>query len=374
MNQATHETIRAALLADIPILLWGPPGAGKSSLVEGIAEQMGTVCEVVVGSVREPSDFAGLPVVRETGGEIPDVPLAPPDWARRLADAGEGVVFLDELTTAPPAVQAAMLRVVLDRTVGSLVLPTGIRVVAAGNPPEQAADGWNIAPPLANRFLHLDVHPTADLFVTGLTLGWDQVTPTITMTAGTDADVAVARAQVAGFIQTRPDLLHKMPESETAAGRAWPSPRTWEMVSKILPYLPEATVAHNTAVCGLVGEGPGTEFLTWREHSDLPNPKDVLADPSIMDWDTQRLDRVFAVVTSIASYFAAIPADDKNAKKATWKALWGSAGLRARARPQGRADRAGPSRPRDEGPGLAVPEGSQDAAAVPPGSRPDQEG
>ena len=105
----------------------------------------------MIGSIREPADFAGLPVVIDGA-----VQMAPPLWARRLAAAGHGLLFLDELTTAPPAVQAAMLRVVLERVVGDLSLPEAVRVVAAANPPEEAADGWQLSAPLANRLVHLD--------------------------------------------------------------------------------------------------------------------------------------------------------------------------------------------------------------------------
>jgi MoxR-like ATPase len=119
--------------------------------VRSLGEALGWPVEVVIGSIREPSDFAGLPVVGDGM-----VRMAPPDWASRLTAVPHGLLFLDELTTAPPAVQAAMLRVVLERVVGDLRLPDGVRVVAAANPPDEAADGWDLAPPLANRLVHLD--------------------------------------------------------------------------------------------------------------------------------------------------------------------------------------------------------------------------
>ena len=96
------EALGVAVAARVPVLLWGAPGTGKTSAIRAMAGAMGLPCETVIASIREPSDFAGLPIV--VGGEVR---FAPPAWARRLAEAGRGLLFLDELSTAPPAVQAA---------------------------------------------------------------------------------------------------------------------------------------------------------------------------------------------------------------------------------------------------------------------------
>src|SRR5919204_1178691 len=99
-DQATAlEALSVAVAALVPVLLWGGPGTGKSSAVRDLAATMGWPCEVVIASIREPSDFAGLPVVSDG-----QVHFAPPRWAQRLSSAGLGMLFLDEISTAPPAV------------------------------------------------------------------------------------------------------------------------------------------------------------------------------------------------------------------------------------------------------------------------------
>lgn len=306
-----------AIAARIPVLLWGAPGTGKSSVVRDLAEALEWPCEVVIASIREPSDFAGLPVVADGG-----VRFAPPSWAINLADAGGGLLFLDEISTAPPAVQAALLRVVLERTVGDLSLPDDVVVIAAANPPDQAADGWDLSAPLANRFCHLDWHVDAAEIATGFTAGFaPPAAPNLPVRWG--EAITRAMADVAAFLLLRPTLVAVPPTDRAMAGRAWPSPRSWEMTATLLAAsrAVEADREVTTAlVTGCVGDGAGMELVTWLSELDLPNPETLLADPSSFELP-ERGDRAYAALTSVAAAVAANPTIER------WAAGWQVLGI-----------------------------------------------
>ncbi|MEV0993479.1 MoxR family ATPase [Nonomuraea sp. NPDC050202] len=321
------DALSVAVAANLPVLLWGSPGTGKTSAVLALGERLGLPVEVVVGSIREPSDFAGLPVLRD--GETW---FAPPRWASRLAAAGRGILFLDELTTAPPAVQAAMLRVVLERAVGDLALPPSVRIVAAANPPEQAADGWDLSAPLANRLVHLNWTVSAESVAEGF-IGGFSAPAGVPVEAGT-ASAGRARALVGAFLRVRPELVLAVPGGPA---RAWPSPRTWELAAMALACTGDGTGPRVEAprpgmeqvraelVTGAVGEAAGFELLSWLRDLDLPDPATLLADPTAPLPD--RVDRVHAVLGSVVAHVAADGSAD------AWQRAWPVIGRVARRTP-----------------------------------------
>jgi MoxR-like ATPase len=326
---STVEALGTAIAAGVPVLLWGAPGTGKTSVIRAIADAVGLPCEVVIASIREPSDFAGLPIIdRGDGTRPPSVVFAPPSWATALSAAGRGLAFFDEISTAPPAVQAALLRVVLERTVGDLTLPDAVSVVAAANPPDQAADGWDLSPPLANRFCHLDWPVDARTVADGFAGGWPTPAPP-ELPAGWELRVPVARGWVAGFLTVRPPLALAVPDDASGAGRAWPSPRSWDLAARLQAAAERAAVsdeALSLLIRGCVGAGPGVEYLTWLAEADLPDPEAVLADPDSFELP-ERGDRAYAALTSIAAAVAADATEDR------WMRGWRAFGRAAGAAP-----------------------------------------
>ncbi|MFI0089538.1 AAA family ATPase [Streptomyces bobili] len=311
------EALTLAVAADLPVLLWGEPGIGKTAALTQLAESLDLPLTTVIASVHEPSDFSGLPVVGDDPA-VHGVPMAPPDWAVRLVRAGRGLLFLDELSTAPPAVQAALLRLVLERRVGALRLPPGVRIVAAANPRSSAADGWELSPPLANRFVHLQWTHDHDVVVRGLGGTWPRATLPRLDPGKVREAVDFARRAVCGLLSARPTLVHRLPSGEARRGGAWPSPRSWDMTLTLIAFATAAGSSREVLsllVRGAVGDGPGLELLAGLDRMDLPDPEAVLADPMGVDLP-ERGDLRQAVLDG------AVDAVRKRPDKSRWDAAW----------------------------------------------------
>ncbi|MFC8661008.1 AAA family ATPase [Streptomyces sp. NPDC057199] len=311
------EALTLAVAADLPVLLWGEPGIGKTAALTQLAASLDLPLTTVIASVHEPSDFSGLPVIGDDPAEQ-GVPMAPPDWAVRLVRAGRGLLFLDELSTAPPAVQAALLRLVLERRIGALQLPPGVRIVAAANPRSSAADGWELSPPLANRFVHLQWTHDHDVVVRGLGGTWPRATlPRLDPERLPEA-VGFARRAVCELLSARPGLVHRLPSNETRRGGPWPSPRSWEMTLCLIAFATAAGSSREVLsllVRGTVGDGPGLELLAGLDRMDLPDPELLLAEPESAVLP-ERGDLRQAVLDGV------VAAVRKRPDKARWDAAW----------------------------------------------------
>ncbi|WP_406388499.1 AAA family ATPase [Streptomyces sp. NBC_00211] len=311
------EALTLAVAADLPVLLWGEPGIGKTAALTQLAASLDLPLTTVIASVHEPSDFSGLPVIGDDPAEQ-GVPMAPPDWAVRLVRAGRGLLFLDELSTAPPAVQAALLRLVLERRIGALQLPPGVRIVAAANPRSSAADGWELSPPLANRFVHLQWTHDHDVVVRGLGGTWPRATLPRLDPERLPAAVDFARRAVCGLLAARPALVHRLPSGEARRGGPWPSPRSWEMTLHLIAFATAAGSSRDVLsllVRGTVGDGPGLELLAGLDRMDLPDPEDLLADPAAAALP-ERGDLRQAVLDGV------VEAVRKRPEQARWDAAW----------------------------------------------------
>jgi hypothetical protein len=292
----------------LPLLLWGSPGIGKSQRVKQAGKAAFLEVKSIFPATRAPEDFSGVPVVGPDGKLRVECILKA---VRDLCDTGRGVLFIDEISCAVPAVQASLLSVVLDRLVGDVQIPQAVRIIAAANPPTEAAGGWELEPPMANRFAHMEAEqPSAAQWVNWL-LGADKSDvqevelAEKVVTDNWQASYGYVRGLMAGFFDKfREGRLFKMPNNGTKErGRAWPSPRTWEMATRAVATcralgLP-ASIQHDfLAAC--VGAGPAVEWTAWVKNADLPKAIDVVTN----GWapDTQRVDRTVAVVAQVTDF------------------------------------------------------------------------
>ena len=271
-------------LTGIPVLLWGRPGVGKSSFIEGMATPDLPVT-TLIASIHDPTDFSGLPVLEDG-----KVRYAVPRWVDDFADSDQGILFLDELSTAPPSVQSALLRVVFERKVGFHPLPAGVRIVAAANPPDLMVGGWELSPPLRNRFVHLQWDIAADLYVEALTNGWPTGRLPVIDPADHAAKLREYQTRITGFLRVKPDALNANPE-ENRFGFA--SPRSWDFATALLAaadllgFRADQEAANNQVVfeltTGCLGESVAIMLLEYLRNLRLPDPVEVLAGQTTLD-------------------------------------------------------------------------------------------
>jgi len=327
-------TVRLAYMTlvtprSLPPILWGAPGSAKTSVVGQMAASLGMPMETIIASVCDPTDFGGYPI--PDGETLKRLPM---QWASNLLRKGKGIAFIDEISTCPPATQAALLRCVLDGAVGDLQLPrygdaeddSGVRWMAAANPPEQAAGGHELTDPLQNRFVHIewpspDAAAWCEYMLTGN--GILGGLPPFDREAW-NKSWGRSKALVTSFIRARPTLLTENPDK--IRGRfpmAFATPRSWDCAARLLA----TTIAfdESEAVFPLfkacVGEPAAQEFTTWLRTADLPDPESLLKNADLWTPDPKRPDLTFAVLTSVAACATeARPTAEEYGRR--WVAAW----------------------------------------------------
>lgn len=311
--------VQIAIQARKPVFLWGGPGVGKTANVEAISRGLNEPLWTVILSIREPSDQGGLPVITPEG-----VKMEPPMWAKQLVQEKRGVVFLDEFNTAPPTVQSSALRVVHGGWAGDIKLPEETSFVAAGNPPEISTGAYDLTSAIANRWVHFKWPLNSGQWCEGMVSGWPD-TPIRKLPESWKNGISAKSGVIASFIRVRSHLLYQLPEDATEQGRAWASPRTWEMAGILLAAASavgysEKTEVARLLVAGCVGESAQREFTNWYIKLDLRDPEEYLADPNNTPLP-KRQDQIMATLDSVAS--ASLDRNPKRAEQLKrYEAAW----------------------------------------------------
>lgn len=323
---ANGKALVIAVQTGIPVLVWGRPGTGKTSFINMFVDVIGRWLETVIASIREPSDFAGLPIITSDD----TVNLAAPSWVKRIIEKKEkenisSVVFLDEISTAPPAVQAALLRPTFEGAVGDEQLPDDVWFIAAANPVDTSSGTWTLSAALANRFIHIDWDVDMLAWVEGMQNGFKMDGAIDILPDGWEDTLPQYRTLISSFIKARPALLLKQPDNTDESGKAWPSPRTWDNASRVLAACRSVNLDKNTTlnlIAGCIGPGPASEFFNWEKELDLPDPETLLANPDAFKVPTKG-DVTFAILSSV------VTAAKGNLTKQRWNAAWKILGIAA---------------------------------------------
>ena len=240
-----------------PVMLWGPPGVGKSQLVAQVASNNEVPIVDIRLSQMEPSDLRGIPF--KNGDKV--------DWAipSMLPDAevhGEaGILLIDEITSAPPSVSAAAYQLILDRRLGDYRVPEHWAIVAAGNRQGDRGVTYTMPAPLANRFSHYEVDVNLDDWA-----AW--------------AYQNKIDERIIGFLRFRPDLLFDFnPEHNPVA---FPSPRSWEFAHRALFKFAAQADLLPGSLEACVGRAAGVELFAFIQSlGNLPDIDAILRGESI---------------------------------------------------------------------------------------------
>ena len=258
-----------------PVMLWGPPGVGKSQIVAQVAEKHVAAIVDIRLSQMEPSDLRGIPFKQGSKVEWA-IPAMLPD----ITLHGEaGILFIDEITSAPPSVSAAAYQLILDRRLGEYRVPEHWAIVAAGNRQGDRGITYSMPSPLANRFSHYEVEVNLDDWA-----AWAYKN-------GIDE-------RVIGFLRFRPDLLFDFrPEHNPVA---FPSPRSWEFAHRALFKFAELPQLLPGGLEACVGHAAAVEFLAFiRSLENLPDI-DAIANGESSQCP-QDIDLQYAVATALVT-------------------------------------------------------------------------
>ena len=286
-----------ALEAGVPFaqlpsaMLWGPPGVGKSQGVQQIASALEAASgkRAIVTDVRlllfNPIDLRGIPVPNEE--KTLATWLRPQVFDMDPSDDVINILLLDEISAAPPSVQAAAYQITLDRTCGEHRLPDNCIVIAAGNRVNDRSCAYRMPKALANRLLHIDVRADYDSW-----RSW------ATKTGLND--------KVVSYLAFRPDRL--MAFDAAADDAAFATPRSWQMAAAVIDGLAGDIEAAHPLVSGIIGTGAATELRTWsRIYSKLPSVEAIFAGKAARV--PKENDVLYALVSAMTAYARGV-ADD----------------------------------------------------------------
>jgi hypothetical protein len=274
-----RKAILTAFKAKRPVFLWGPPGIGKSEVVAEIAEELGGAVIDLRMAQMEPTDIRGIPYFNKDLNKM--------DWADPVDLPDEEfaskypvvVLFLDEMNSAPPSVQAAGYQLILNRRVGQYKLPDNVVIVAAGNRDVDKGVTFRMPMPLANRFIHIEMRPDFTAWQ-----NW-------AVNNGIHKDVV-------GYLSFAKNDMYDF--NAKSSSRAFATPRSWVFVSDLLKNEDDMdTDTLFNLVAGAVGDGLAVKFAAHRKVAGrMPEPTDIL-NGKVKDLNVKEISAMYSLTISM---------------------------------------------------------------------------
>ncbi|MCK5895443.1 MAG: MoxR family ATPase [Cocleimonas sp.] len=273
-----------------PVMLWGPPGVGKSQIIAQIGERHHIPVIDIRLSQMEPSDLRGIPF-RDHDQVEWAIPAMLPNTERH---GSKGILFLDEITSAVPSVSAAAYQLILDRQLGEYKVPNGWAIFAAGNRQGDRGVTYAMPSPLANRFSHYDVDLNLDDWV-----AW--------------AYQNHIHESIIAFLRFRPELLFDFDPAHNPV--AFPSPRSWEFANRALQKFSNKPTLLAGTLQACVGPSAGIELKAFIDSLDqMPNLDAIIRGEDIKA--PKEIDLQYAVASALVG--RAIAVKDKDNAEAVF--------------------------------------------------------
>jgi len=256
----------------VPTFIWGAPGVGKSSIVKQIADSNSIGFIDLRLALMDPTDLKGVPFYDK---DSHTALWAPPAF---LPKDGKGILFLDELNSAPPSVQASAYQLILDRRVGEYVLPDGWAIVAAGNREGDRGVTYRMPSPLANRFVHFEMEVNVD--------EWRQWAYNMKVDE-----------KIISYIAYKSEHLFTFDAKSDS--KSFATPRSWEYVDSILKSSLESSLQLQV-ISGAVGKDVAVGFLAFAKVMNrLPDIESIIESGSGEYSD--EVDVLYALSTGLVS-------------------------------------------------------------------------
>jgi len=271
--KSATKAISKAIKHKTPVMLWGPPGIGKSDIVKQIGEATNRKVIDIRLALWDPTDIKGMPYMTSDNY----MKWAPPCELPQDKDS-DAIIFLDEIVSAPPATQAAAYQLTLNRRVGEYVLPDNVDIIAAGNRESDRGVTYKMPAPLSNRFIHLEMTVSFDDW-----LSW--------------AVENNIHQEVVGYLSfAKQDLFDFDSKS---ASKSFATPRSWNFVSNLLKDDDEEIGVLTDLISGSVGDGLAAKFIAHRKIcGKLPNPNDIL-EGKVTDLKIKEVSAMYALTTGL---------------------------------------------------------------------------